>query len=281
MNRFFISLLLVLHLCVSTTAQEYDKYMSVLHPKPYDTDFPDVMHGLQISRNDSLVRRTNPIFWRARCNNYSACSILLNVKGYDRDLFYSDEVWVALDENFRLMFVFPIGTQEAYYNEEYKMFKYTTHCTSTHDFWYNSGIIDMNGSVVSPAVNRSFCFISNGKAVSIFKDVEENGETMKFVVQYMSLDDHADKLSVDIKIPNELGKMLNSAEDFNSPLFKEDPFNSAVSAFYDAEDMRIIAARFKEAAKSSDKLLSDCARYNEKAIKSAIKSARKAHNNAH
>lgn len=280
MMRKSILIALALCLCITLPGQEYGSYVSFLHPKPLERDFPDVMRGLQITRNDSLILRTNAIFDIIRTSNegshkYNIGRIPLFVKGYDKDVFYGDEIWVALDEDFRLMFVFPAGTQNAYYNEEYDMFRYTTHCTSTYDFWYNFGLVNLDGSVVSPARYESFCVIVDGKVVTLFRKVEDNGETRKFIAQYKSLSDENDKISVTLKIPSELGETIFSAEDFDSPFYKEDPFNSAVIAFYDAEDMRKIAARFKKAAKTDDKLLSDCALYNAKAIKSALKSARK------
>jgi len=269
-------LLLVLSILFSLAiyGQEYDAYVAQLHTEPFDKDFPDQVVGLKITKNKRTILKTNPIFDRVctdgDVHKYSACRIHLCVKGEKKDLFYSNEIWVALDEDFKLLFCFPVGTQDAYYNEEYDMFEYTTHASFTYDFWSNFGLVDLNGCIVSQAKDNSFCTISHRTVVTMLRDKEDNNDTLKLMVQYKSLDDMNDMISVTLKVPLELEEKVFFAEDFEAPFFKDDPFISAIVAFYHAEDMSKIAAKFREATKTDDRLFSDCARYNENAIKSAL-----------
>lgn len=200
MRKFLLLFYIVLHTTASF-CQNTSIYLSVLNEN--QREFRDYLIGVKKTEGDSLLLRTEPVFDKVYFGN---SSILGKISFAIRDIqhvFLENCIWVCMDKDFRLKFIFPIGTEDVGFCDDGSYYNYTTHISTSGDYWYNVGVVDDAGEVVLPAMKRNELSFSAGVFYSYEWDDGKMADEAIPSLQVTVCDTKTEKvpLSVIIAIP--------------------------------------------------------------------------------
>lgn len=230
--------------------------------------------GIKKMVNDSVAIVSEPLFDYV-VESGDMILVQMSIRLLDGGNNYLDEnlIWACLSNDLKIRFLFPLGTEAAYYDSESRTFYYSTSLSGSR-YWYNSGVIDYDGHVIYPANGFNKHASVNGDTIVIrewldrFKSNKNDYEKLRLT--FLSKKKPSLQKEITISVPDAYSWWIDpcvfkdKADDITED---ERLFCSAVYSLVEGVEKKQVVSLFKELQNSSDSVLSQFARDSIKGIK--------------
>ena len=278
MKHIFLSTSFILLLCVVSYGQNYTHYPAKLSLE--QREYRDYALGVLATEDNIIKIKGEPIFDRLLFQSeYIIGQVKFKNHFYDSDVVTVsyDEIWVCFDKSMHLRFVFPCGTQDVSYSDEDGVFYYTNWCTVSHDFWYNIGVIDIDGNVLCKAVVNGDVSIDGDLMIYSFEGDQTGGSNVHpvtFVISSLSKKEILAEMK--IQVPHSTWEEIKKSYD-SREYESEDKCYEAFKSLYKIHKTDDAEIMYNQLQNSGDIEVAGCAKNNLREIRKAKRHM--AHNN--